>query len=565
MLPHCSHITTKRGWYYYRRRLPRPYCGEIALALRTVNYREAQHLATVLDQAFARSIRSKTSMTNLQNVLRDYLRQALEDDLDQHHRTPAGRPVYTVLRDKYEDPIDADANCIDYLLSETREALARRDIRSIAGKVDRLMEHYGLPLEMRVPFALGVLQADIQALEKAQERVLRGPTEPITLDAPSTPVGSTTDDAAGLTLSELLPDFLDLMVKDDGWRGQTLAQNKTTYKMFMDHCGDRRPDCYTRQDFASFYDLLRALPANYSKNPKWRGKPLKDIAEFAKSTADERLAMKTVKRHFSALGRLFDYLRRRGSIGETNPAHGFEFPSKGRANSKRQMWEGERLAKLFSSPVWTGCQSAAWRSTPGALVIRDEKYWLPLLGLYHGNRLEEFAQLRREDIRCESDIWYFDINGEGDRQIKNEQSRRRVPMHPEILRIGFLKYVEMTALQPTDLVFPELRPGGPDNKLGFYFTKWWSRYRRDIGLYEKGLDYHSFRHGVTTKLYAAGVAEAVVDELTGHEGQGTSRTVYKKDLPLCVLRDAIERIQWPEVAHLEPENIRQKNPEQVSR
>ena len=215
--------------------------------------------------------------------------------------------------------------------------------------------------------------------------------------------------------------------------------------------------------------------------------------------------MKTFKRHFSALGRRFRYFKRRGEITGENPAHGFEFPLKGRANKKCQMWEGDhRLAKLFASPVWRGCQSEARRSAPGELIVRDDKYWLPLLGLFHGNRLEESAQLRREDIRTEGNIWYFDINGEVERQSKNLQSRRRVPVHPRIIAQGFLRYVEEVAPKPDDLMFPELRPGGPDNKLGFYFTKWWSWYRQDIGVYEKGLDYHSFRHGITTKLYAAG-------------------------------------------------------------
>lgn len=119
-------------------------------------------------------------------------------------------------------------------------------------------------------------------------------------------------------------------------------------------------------------------------------------------------------------------------------------------------------------------------------MIRDDKYWLPLLALYHGNRLEEFAQLRREDVKNEGGIWYFDINDDGERQIKNEQSKRRVPVHPAVLSLGFIDYVETTASTADAMVFPELRPGGPDNKYGFSFTKWWTRYRQDIDLYEKG-------------------------------------------------------------------------------
>jgi integrase len=114
--------------------------------------------------------------------------------------------------------------------------------------------------------------------------------------------------------------------------------------------------------------------------------------------------------------------------------------------------------------------------------------------------------------------------------------------------LGFVEYVKETASGPDALVFPLLRPGGPDRKLGYNFTKWFSKYRRDIGLYEKGVDYHSFRHGVTTKLYEAGVQEALIDELTGHEGQGTSRRVYKKQMPLRVLLEAISKVEWSEMA-----------------
>jgi integrase len=111
--------------------------------------------------------------------------------------------------------------------------------------------------------------------------------------------------------------------------------------------------------------------------------------------------------------------------------------------------------------------------------------------------------LRREDVKREDGVWYLHIHGEGGRQIKNDQSARRVPVHPEIVRLGFLDYVRGTAPKPVDMVFPLLKPGGPDRKVGYYFTKWWTSYRMAVGLYEPGLDYHSFRHGVTTNLFAA--------------------------------------------------------------
>ena len=39
----------------------------------------------------------------------------------------------------------------------------------------------------------------------------------------------------------------------------------------------------------------------------------------------------------------------------------------------------------------------------------------------------------------------------------------------------------------------------------------------------------------------------MVDELTGHEGEGTSQTVYLHDFPLKVLAEAIAKVEWKEV------------------
>jgi len=50
-----SHIARKRGIYHYRRRLPVPYSGEVTLSLKTRRFREAEHLAAILDVGFGRA------------------------------------------------------------------------------------------------------------------------------------------------------------------------------------------------------------------------------------------------------------------------------------------------------------------------------------------------------------------------------------------------------------------------------------------------------------------------------------------------------------------------------
>jgi len=551
MLTPRSHLAVKRGIYYYRRKLPSPHSGDIAVSLRTKGFREAQHLATLADRAFACFFKSNPHMTDVQQLLRQHLAEALTEDRERHLATPHGRPVYAPRTDVDDDtsPTDADLAMVSDWLDERREALATRDFSLVRNQVDEYMARHGLNETHRNELALGLLQVEVQYLETARQRVLTGVADSIALE-PKDPVAQPDVRAVlatGPALSEVLPTFIDLMVKDAGWRGQTLLQNRGTYRIFALRCGDLPVMSYTRHHLRDMYDLLRGLPAMYAKSPRWKGMTPMQVAETTKSENLPRLTMKTMQRHFAALGSLFRYLIERGQYEGANPAHGFTFPQKGRPSQKRRMWEGEKLQRLFASPVWTGSKSAWQRSKPGCEIVKDEKYWLPLLGLYHGNRLEEFAQLTRSDVRKEGDIWYFDINDDGDKQVKNAQSKRRVPIHPVLLVAGFLEYVDGIAPSGSDHLFPQLPPGGADKKRGHAFTKWWTRYRRDVGLYEAGLDYHSFRHGVTTKLYAADVSDAIVDELTGHEGKGTSRVVYKKEMPLQKLYEAICKVEWLEV------------------
>lgn len=560
MLPQCSHITRKRGVYYYRRRLPAPGLGEVAVSLQTRHFRCAEYLAGLLDPVFARACAMSVVKSDIAAILRQHLQSQLDADLRQHMDRKPGRGVYSPMLDDGDDPFAPDRDFIDERLHEAILARAGRDTDSVAGDVDALMTTHSLPEDRRLELAYGVLQTDVQFWQEARRR-LAGLAEPIDLMPPTAvPIALAAPAGAppapvGPTMSELLPAFVENMIGLKEWRGQASKQNQATYRMFLEWCGDRPVQAYGKADVASFRDMLRHLPPNWSRSPTLRDTPLKEIIAQAKAAGSEGLAKKTIKRHFSALGRFVDDCIERGFHDGPNLFHGQKWKNVGRAGMKRTMWEGEELAKLFDSPIWNGRHSR-FRSKPGPNIIRDSYFWLPILGLYHGNRLEEFAQLRRQDVKQIAGIWVLHITDESGGQVKNDQSKRLVPLHPEMQRLGFIEYVTETAPDPASLVFPDLRPNGPDNKLSHDWSGEFTRYRQDIGVYRKGLDYHSFRHGVTTKLYEAGVSDGLVDDLTGHEGEGESRKTYNKrvvarpqrpDQAVKALYEAICKVEWPEV------------------
>lgn len=325
------------------------------------------------------------------------------------------------------------------------------------------------------------------------------------------------------------------------WENQTALQARKTYSLFAEIAGNRPLAAYDRGDAVAFKNLLQDLPADYGKAAKYREMAAADIVAATKDQDLTRLSPRTVQRHIAALSTLWESVIEAGQIG-TNIFAGFKFAATKKANEQREMWPEDKLDALFATPVWAGCMSAERRNKPGNLVIKDEKFWLPLIAVFSGMRQEEICQLQPSDIRLESGIWVFDVNSGGGRKVKTGESIRLVPIHSMLIKAGFLRYVERQRAANQDLVFSQLRRGGADLRLGHNFSKWFTRYRREVGLYRAEMNFHSFRHSATTFMQWSDVLEQVIDKVTGHVRQGETAR-YTKNFKIEQLRDAIEGIQ----------------------
>ena len=83
---------------------------------------------------------------------------------------------------------------------------------------------------------------------------------------------------------------------------------------------------------------------------------------------------------------------------------------------------------------------------------------MPLLGLFTGCRGNELAYLFKEDIRKHPDngisYIFIRINAEIAKRAKNRNSVRSIPIHPQLKKLGFLKYID--SLKDGSRIFPEL-------------------------------------------------------------------------------------------------------------
>ena len=160
------------------------------------------------------------------------------------------------------------------------------------------------------------------------------------------------------------------------------------------------------------------------------------------------------------------------------------------------------------------------------------------------------GQLLVSDVKCESGIHYLsitDLDEKAEKKLKTVSSRRKVPLHPELIRIGFLEYVEKMRKRGALYLFPDLRPDRHGRRTGNW-GKWWGRYRREqIGITGRLKPFHSTRHSFRDACREAEIDEEIADALMGHEEKDKTGRSYGSGYSLKALYRAICRIEYPGV------------------
>ena len=228
-----------------------------------------------------------------------------------------------------------------------------------------------------------------------------------------------------------------------------------------------------------------------------------------------------------------------------NPASRVRVADKRKANEKRLNFEEAHLRAIFTGLVYSG--GVLPKAAGGAAA-----YWLPLLALFTGGRLNELGQLRPSDVYeegytdsagSELRAWVIRITAdEADGlDVKNESSVRRIPIHPKLVELGFIEFVATTRSHPR--IFHAIRLDR-DRKITGTWGKWFiNQYlRKDCGLpNDKRLVFHSFRHTFKHLARLAGVSKEVNDAITGHSSGDAADSYGGLSYPLAPLVEGMRR------------------------
>lgn len=197
------------------------------------------------------------------------------------------------------------------------------------------------------------------------------------------------------------------------------------------------------------------------------------------------------------------------------------------------------LAAIFSSPLFHG----QWK--PQIADYGQALYWLPLLMAYTGARREEVAQLLVSDVEQDeqSGVWCIAIRpGEG-KSLKTASSRRRVPLHDDLIALGLLDY--RNSVPAGGRLFPLLKPH--KDGFGHAVGKTWDKYlQEEVRLQTTAKPAHGFRHAFKTLCREVGIPKEVHDWLTGHAAANVGDTYGSAPIS----RMAKELEKYPRIARI---------------
>jgi hypothetical protein len=331
--------------------------------------------------------------------------------------------------------------------------------------------------------------------------------------------------AASLTVQRLFDAWLLTLKVADKERGRLKHQ----IRRLIEYVGDKPASHVERREILEFMDLVARFPGR-KRPPALNALPIRELVErFERENAvrpeAERwktLTKTTAEEWFAGYSRMWEF----GLVMEydnltRNPFRGMRSFIRGAASTKRRAYSDDEITAIFTSPMYQGFDGdpdKGYRDRPGGKIVRDAKYWLPILALFHGGRLTEIAAMPLADFKSkeaeDGPVRYFDLT---DRSVKTDLSERIVPLHPHMIELGWLDYVENRRAAGDQWLFPDLDHANK-NGPGHEFSKWWGNWCNAHGLPDPGLVYHSWRHTWKRRARQSPVKREMHDVISGHAG-----------------------------------------------
>lgn len=407
-----------------------------------------------------------------------------------------------VLRENHEGLIETQR--------ALRDAAAVGDISAVRDQVDDALEAFGIEIdqssEAYAKLGTACLHAYLRALDAIAQR-----DEGIEVETPQF-VGVQPNAAAegGGTLKDAL----------DGWKkhrarpARTVSEFTRSIEMFGQLHGVMSVASIKKKHALEYRSALQDVPR--LRKGALLMAPLPVQAAWGREHPDEpKLNAATINKQLGAVQSICVWASDNGLLPDdaqwTDPFSKLRLPED---RSERTSFEISELQLLLDTSVFS-----QHKFPIGAR--KEAGFWLPLLALFSGARQAELGGLTVGNVKSDGEtktpLLFFVAERARGKRVKTDTSERVVPVHDELVRLGFLRFVQARRVADGGdaWLFPLVAPdrgtsGAPA------FSKWFGRFLRTVGVTDQAKVFHSFRHTVKDALRRGNADHEVREALIGH-------------------------------------------------
>ncbi|WP_461314916.1 DUF6538 domain-containing protein [Bradyrhizobium embrapense] len=431
---------------------------------------------------------------------------------------------------------------LEYALVTSTAALARGDITVIRHQLDELQEAFQLNVDRTsAPYrklGMAVLMAQVRALKDIEKRNLGEPVE-----TPQSAIVVPQEAFASQVGGKLSDAF-------DGWKKErerpegTVHEYSRAVDMFTQLHGDIRLVDMRRSHARLFREALQLVP-KLRKGDLLKAS-LPELSEHGRAHPTiAKVSAATVNKQLGAVQAIAGWGHHHGLVPDhVSWANPFDEMRLEEEQSDREPYSVDDLNAIFAHMLTVKLPRAAGR---------DAGKWLPLLGAFTGGRLAELGGLRVSDVTEEDGcalLWIRQDRKAG-RRLKTANAERVVPVHPQLIALGFLEHVAALRRKGGEQawLFPAVAPD--EGRALAAFSKWYGLYiREQVGITDRRKVFHSFRHAFQDALRRATADEELRDAIAGRSsGKSVSRSYGAKSMlgrwGVQALKQAIDSVEYP--------------------
>lgn len=319
------------------------------------------------------------------------------------------------------------------------------------------------------------------------------------------------------------------------WTAKSAQGFRSQFDVLLDYLGQDTPLDMPSEVAGDVKTMLMQLPKRIKTDPKLKDLSIQAIISLPAnhpSKKDNLLDNASIRKYLSAFSSFYDWAVKRKDATENNFKDINVKVDKNK--KKRDPFTDEQINTITT-----------------AVLKEDKDYykWGALIGCYTGARLEEIAQMTIADLREKDGIKYFDINdlddeGKPKKKLKNESSKRAVPVHSKLIELGFFDYFTSTKKAGHDRILYGLtynKNTGYGRNLGRWFNE---RLLPQLDLKTKRTCFHSLRHTVITKLQQKDVDASLMKRVIGHSQTDVANQSYAEGQTMAQRKAAIELIDY---------------------